>query len=147
MFLFRPFVWIWVLLRHDAAEALAALVPSQGPLRVLYRLARLLGASDAELDDERGGDEPGTRLAYALRALGPTFIKVGQIISTRADLLGDDIAQQLSVLHDQLPLPIKRPLRSNLLRYSNCRWTHYSAILTETPSAQPALRRFISPPR
>lgn len=108
MFLFRPFVWIWVLLRHDAAEALAALVPSQGPLRVLYRLARFLGASDAELDDERGGDEPGTRLAYALRALGPTFIKVGQIISTRADLLGDDIAQQLSVLHDQLP-PADQP--------------------------------------
>ena len=101
MFLFRPFVWIWVLLRHDAAEALAAMVPSQGPFG-FCTVCTFLGASDAELDDERGGDEPGTRLAYALRRSAPLY-QVGQIISTRADLLGDDVAQQLSVLMTNSP--------------------------------------------
>jgi ubiquinone biosynthesis protein len=43
---------------------------------------------------------PATR---ALSALGPAYIKFGQILSTRPDLVGDGLAQQLRVLQDQLP--------------------------------------------
>ncbi|MGR3617754.1 MAG: 2-polyprenylphenol 6-hydroxylase [Paracoccaceae bacterium] len=43
---------------------------------------------------------PATR---ALSALGPAYIKFGQILSTRPDVVGDDLAQQLRVLQDQLP--------------------------------------------
>lgn len=39
----------------------------------------------------------------ALTALGPAYIKFGQILSTRPDLVGDDLAQQLRVLQDKLP--------------------------------------------
>lgn len=46
---------------------------------------------------------PGQRLALALRAAGPTFIKFGQSLSTRADLVGDEIAQDLGELRDSLP--------------------------------------------
>lgn len=45
----------------------------------------------------------GERLARALEALGPTFIKLGQMLSTRADLVGEDIALALSDLRDNLP--------------------------------------------
>lgn len=45
----------------------------------------------------------GKRLARALEALGPTFIKLGQMLSTRADLVGEDIAEELSGLRDKLP--------------------------------------------
>jgi ubiquinone biosynthesis protein len=44
--------------------------------------------------------QPATR---ALTALGPAYIKFGQILSTRPDVVGDDMAQQLRVLQDQLP--------------------------------------------
>ena len=46
---------------------------------------------------------PGQRLAKALQELGPTLIKVGQALSTRSDLLGEEMAADLSELQDSLP--------------------------------------------
>ena len=46
---------------------------------------------------------PGQRLALALEALGPTFIKLGQALSTRSDLFGDAMTEDLSGLQDRLP--------------------------------------------
>jgi ubiquinone biosynthesis protein len=46
---------------------------------------------------------PGQRLAHALEALGPSFIKLGQMLSTRVDLLGETMAADLSALQDRLP--------------------------------------------
>ena len=43
------------------------------------------------------------RLRMALEALGPIFVKFGQILSTRRDLLQDDIAAELAKLQDQVP--------------------------------------------
>ncbi|CCQ75735.1 2-polyprenylphenol 6-hydroxylase [Magnetospira sp. QH-2] len=49
---------------------------------------------------------PGQRLARALVALGPTFIKLGQVLATRSDLLGEEIAADLTELQDRLsPFP------------------------------------------
>jgi len=38
-----------------------------------------------------------------LTALGPAYIKFGQIMSTRPDVVGDELAMQLRVLQDKLP--------------------------------------------
>jgi len=46
---------------------------------------------------------PGQRLAAAFQELGPSFIKVGQMLSTRSDLLGEQMAADLSHLQDKLP--------------------------------------------
>lgn len=45
----------------------------------------------------------GERVRKALEELGPIFIKAGQIVSTRQDLIPDDIAEELSKLQDQVP--------------------------------------------
>jgi ubiquinone biosynthesis protein len=45
----------------------------------------------------------GQRLAAALERLGPAFIKLGQSLSTRSDLIGDEVADDLSGLRDRLP--------------------------------------------
>lgn len=45
----------------------------------------------------------GARLRLALEDLGPIFIKFGQILSTRRDLLPDDIALELAFLQDKVP--------------------------------------------
>ena len=44
----------------------------------------------------------GERLRLALQELGPIFVKFGQILSTRRDLLPADIAEQLALLQDQV---------------------------------------------
>lgn len=43
------------------------------------------------------------RLRLALETLGPIFVKFGQILSTRRDLLPEDIADELAKLQDQVP--------------------------------------------
>src|SRR3954471_20442864 len=43
------------------------------------------------------------RLRKALEALGPIFVKFGQVLSTRRDLLPTDIADELAMLQDQVP--------------------------------------------
>ena len=45
----------------------------------------------------------GKRLATALEKLGPTFIKLGQALSTRSDLIGEELAEDLCRLRDDLP--------------------------------------------
>ncbi len=49
------------------------------------------------------GRSRGERLRLALEDLGPVFIKFGQMLSTRRDLLPDDIADELARLQDDVP--------------------------------------------
>jgi len=52
----------------------------------------------------RGLDQPrGQRLREALERLGPIFVKFGQVLSTRRDLLPTDIADELARLQDRVP--------------------------------------------
>ncbi len=45
----------------------------------------------------------GERIRLALEALGPIFVKAGQVLSTRGDLLPEDISDELAKLQDQVP--------------------------------------------
>ena len=45
----------------------------------------------------------GVRLRLALESLGPIFVKFGQVLSTRRDLIPLDIAEQLALLQDRVP--------------------------------------------
>ena len=49
------------------------------------------------------GDPNMPPVTRALNALGPAYIKFGQVLSTRPDLVGGDLATQLRVLQDKLP--------------------------------------------
>jgi ubiquinone biosynthesis protein len=46
---------------------------------------------------------PGIRLAAALQECGPPFIKFGQALATRSDLVGNEVAEALTKLQDRLP--------------------------------------------
>jgi ubiquinone biosynthesis protein len=90
---------------HHAARVLAkhdALVPREylDGLPLSFRIARrLLGTR--ERDDKIA--PPGVRLAAALESLGPAYIKLGQVLATRPDLIGADTARALEKLQDRLP--------------------------------------------
>ena len=60
-------------------------------------------ASDTELDADRG-----RRLREMLDELGPTFVKFGQVLSTRPDVVPPDIVAELRQLQDNVsPVPIE----------------------------------------
>ncbi len=86
----------WTLARHGALFPLEQL--HNAPALVF--LARLSRVVRARAHAQR---RPGERLAAALAALGPSFIKFGQSLATRSDLIGDEISRDLSRLQDKLP--------------------------------------------
>lgn len=51
----------------------------------------------------RRGKSVGVRLAQALERLGPAYVKVGQFLATRPDMIGVTVAQELGRLKDRLP--------------------------------------------
>lgn len=64
--------------------------------------ARLLRRSIFWLPNRYSDRSRGARLRLALEHLGPVFIKFGQMLSTRRDLLPPDIADELALLQDQV---------------------------------------------
>lgn len=69
-----------------------------------YALAELLGDKAPWFMGPRSHELPrGERCRLALEELGPVFVKFGQALSTRPDLLPPDIAVELAKLQDQVP--------------------------------------------
>ncbi len=68
----------------------------QGWVRALVRVATI--GRRSSLDAPRGA-----RLRMALERLGPIFVKFGQVLSTRRDLLPLDVADELAHLQDRVP--------------------------------------------
>ena len=89
----RGFFIAWVVFRYGLDE----LVLSGFDNPWLSRVARILTIGRT-LDAPRG-----QRLREALECLGPIFVKFGQVLSTRRDLLPLDIANELAKLQDQVP--------------------------------------------
>jgi ubiquinone biosynthesis protein len=91
--LLRGLFIVWVVLRHGLDELV--LSSFQRPaIRLLTRVVSL----GRNLDAPRG-----QRLREALERLGPIFVKFGQVLSTRRDLLPPDIADELARLQDRVP--------------------------------------------
>jgi ubiquinone biosynthesis protein len=95
----RLFFIARTLARHDALFLLDNL--ERAPFYV--KLLRFILPVFAIGASKNKGLREGQRLANALQDLGPSFIKLGQAISVRSDLLGEEIAQDLGNLRDRLP--------------------------------------------
>ncbi len=81
-----------ILARHDALFPLEALNVAPGVIAIARAISR-----------RNAPGRPGQRLARALQEMGPSFIKLGQALSTRADLLSAQVADDLAELQDHLP--------------------------------------------
>ncbi|MCU0854637.1 MAG: 2-polyprenylphenol 6-hydroxylase [Rhodobacteraceae bacterium] len=96
---------IWRLIRTGATlertGAMNVVLDAFQAPRSLRIAARVLGVPFAWLGYR--GDPALPPATRALTALGPAYIKFGQILSTRPDVVGNDLAMQLRVLQDKLP--------------------------------------------
>lgn len=86
----------WVLAR-EGALAITEGQPLPGGLKRMVGLGRLIERRSVR---RTGRVE---RLARALEKLGPTYVKIGQLLATRPDIVGVGIAADLSALQDKMP--------------------------------------------
>ena len=93
--LLRLFRITWVICRYRL-DTFIPLKELPVPLRILFILAPWHLFPKPSLDR-------GDQLRLALEELGPVFVKFGQILSTRRDLLPDDMADSLKHLQDRVP--------------------------------------------
>ncbi len=96
---------IWRLIRTGATfertGAMAAALEAFGAPPLLRVTAHVLGWPFQWLGYEGDPDQP--PILRAITALGPAYIKFGQVLSTRPDIVGDGLARELRVLQDKLP--------------------------------------------
>ena len=90
---FRGAFIVWVVFRYGLDELVLS-----GFRNPVVRAVRGVITIGRRLDTPRG-----QRLREALERLGPIFVKFGQVLSTRRDLLPLDIAEELAKLQDRVP--------------------------------------------
>ena len=96
---------IWRLIRTGATfertGAMRIAIDLLDLSRPVKIAARVLGLPFAPLGLK--GDPKQPPVLRAIEALGPAYIKFGQLMSTRPDIVGADMAAELRVLQDSLP--------------------------------------------
>ncbi|WP_108659135.1 2-polyprenylphenol 6-hydroxylase [Acuticoccus kandeliae] len=83
-----------------AREGVFAIVPVEdapASARFAIRVVRLIERPSAQKRDLAA------RLSLALDRLGPSYVKLGQFLATRADVVGEEVANELAKLQDQVP--------------------------------------------
>lgn len=96
---FRLFYIFWVIARYK----LYVLIPRSPANKKIIGLLQCLFMLNPLAWWRQSYASRGQRLRQALITLGPIFVKFGQILSTRPDLLPEDIVKELSKLQDSVP--------------------------------------------
>ncbi|WP_116133255.1 2-polyprenylphenol 6-hydroxylase [Tropicimonas sp. IMCC34043] len=96
---------IWRLVRTGATlertGAMGVVLEAFNAPASIRIVARVVGWPFAWLGEK--GDPNLPPLLRALTALGPAYVKFGQILSTRPDVVGEDLSVQLRILQDRMP--------------------------------------------
>ena len=93
---FRLVRAVLTLARHDAVLPAEYQSVYPAPARLLGATLRLFARKDQ-------AENPGERLARALERMGPSYVKFGQILATRSDVVGERFARGLARLQDKMP--------------------------------------------
>ena len=127
--LFRGVFIVWTVLRFGLDELVLASFKKPW-IRLLTRLISI----GRDLRAPRG-----QRLREALERLGPIFVKFGQVLSTRRDLLPPDIADELSRLQDRVP-PFASSVAVGIIEKSfNKPLTEVFASFEQVPTASASI--------
>jgi ubiquinone biosynthesis protein len=69
------------------------------PLNLFFNVISI-GSETSRYDNQK---KPGEKLCIALQGMGTTFIKLGQFLATRPDIIGEEMAKNLEKLQDKVP--------------------------------------------
>ena len=69
-------------------------------VKILFRILSFSFSPKNQIDIKK---DEGERLSNSLESMGTTFIKLGQFLATRPDIIGDELSKKLENLQDKLP--------------------------------------------
>lgn len=85
----------WILAREGVLSALPR-ESLDGPLATCHHIARILARRKTKKQHRS------ENMSHAINKLGPSYIKLGQFLATRPDIVGHDIATDLAQLQDRV---------------------------------------------
>ena len=85
------------------SDALSIFTKFHNPPIGIKILFYLLSLSFSKKDNSFVNETEGERLSNSLQSMGTTFIKLGQFLATRPDIIGEKLSKQLESLQDRLP--------------------------------------------
>ena len=99
----RKFITLFKLGRKIASSDILEIVSKfQKPPLAITLLFKFLSVSFSPKKKDSNKSE-GERLSDSLESMGTTFIKLGQFLATRPDIIGENLSKQLENLQDKLP--------------------------------------------
>ena len=69
-------------------------------IKILFRVLSFSFSPKKQADFDK---DEGERLSSSLESMGTTFIKLGQFLATRPDIIGEELSKKLENLQDKLP--------------------------------------------
>ena len=85
------------------SDALAIVTKFNEPpliIKILYKIIGFSFSNNSEVSQTQSEEK---KLSNSLQSMGTTFIKLGQFLATRPDIIGEELSKQLETLQDKLP--------------------------------------------
>ena len=98
----------------DAIEIISKIHQPPVILKIFLKIFSLSFSLRGNVDNNKSDED---KLCESIQGMGTTFIKLGQFLATRPDIIGEDISKKLEKLQDRLP-PFTMKDAKNILRES-----------------------------
>ena len=102
--MFKRFITLFRLARKVAKSDILNITSKfkEPPLmvKILFKILSFSFINKKIIDSPK---DEGERLSISLESMGTTFIKLGQFLATRPDIIGDELSKKLENLQDKLP--------------------------------------------
>ena len=100
----KKFITLFKLGRKVAKSDILELASKfQEPPLIIKILFKILAISFTKKETLEANKNEGERLSSSLESMGTTFIKLGQFLATRPDIIGEELSKRLENLQDRLP--------------------------------------------
>jgi len=97
------------------SDALKIATKFNEPPFLIKMLFKIIGFSFSNSNEVKKMGSEEQKLSNSLQSMGTTFIKLGQFLATRPDIIGEELSKQLETLQDKLP-PFPLPEAKEMIR-------------------------------
>ena len=101
--MFRKVFNLFKILRKLSGSGVINTIDNIKPVPGFLKFIIYLFSIGSEKEIYNQSKSTGEKLCNSLESMGPTFIKLGQFLATRPDIIGEAIATSLEKLQDKLP--------------------------------------------